>query len=84
MVVTHPFHPLFGERLTVIFEKRRLGTERVLVCEGGAAGRVTLPIAWTDRAPARQAHRLATEGLAELAALAAALEHPPLARRDRA
>ena len=68
----------------VIFEKHRPGTERVLVCEGGPAGRVTLPVAWTDRAPARQAHRLAAEGLAALAALAAALEHPPLVRRGRA
>lgn len=83
IVVTHPFHPLFGERLAVIFEKDRPGAERVLVCEGGAAGRVTLPVGWTDRAPARQSHRLAAEGLAALAALAAALEHPPLARRDR-
>ena len=83
IVVTHPFHPLTGQRLTVIFEKRRPGTERVLVCEGGPAGRVTLPLAWTDRAPAREVHRLAVEGLAALAVLAAALGHPPLAGRDR-
>ena len=50
IVVTHPFHPLAGQRLAVIFEKRRPGAERVLVCEGGPAGRVTLPVAWTDRA----------------------------------
>ena len=83
IVVTHPFHPLFAERLTVIFEKSRLGAERVLVCEGGPAGRVTLPTAWTDRAPSRQAHRLAVEGVAALVVLAAALEHPPLASRDQ-
>jgi len=53
----------------------------VLVCEGGPAGRVTLPVAWTDRAPAGLAHRLAIEGLADLADLTAALEHPPLAAR---
>jgi hypothetical protein len=65
----------------VIFEKNRPGAERVLVCEGGPVGRVTLPVAWTDRAPARQDHRLAIDGLAELLELAAALEHPPLAKR---
>ena len=83
IVVTHPFHPLAGQQLVVIFEKRRQSAERVLVCEGGAAGQVTLPIAWTDRAPAPAAHRLEAESLAELAALVAALEHPPLAERDR-
>jgi hypothetical protein len=81
VVVTHPFHPLVGECLAVLFEKSRPGVERVLVCEGGPAGRVTLPVAWTDRAPAREAHRLGIEGLADLVELAAALEHPPLADR---
>ena len=74
IVVTHPFHPLVGERLAVIFEKSRPGAERVLVCEGGPSGRVTLPVAWTDRAPAGLAHRLAIEGLADLADLTAALD----------
>ena len=81
IVVTHPFHPLVGERLAILFEKSRPGAERVLVCEGGPAGRVTLPVAWADRAPARRDHRLAIEGLADLVELAAALEHPPLAKR---
>jgi len=69
--------------VAVILERRRPGAELVLVCEGGPAGRVTLPVAWTDRAPAAMSHRLASEGLAELAQLAAALDHPPLAGRDR-
>ena len=55
----------------------------MLVCEGGPADRVTLPVAWTDRAPAGLEHRLAIEGLVELAGLVAALDHPPLARRRR-
>jgi hypothetical protein len=54
----------------------------VLICEGGAAGRVTLPVAWTNHAPAPLTHRLGAECLTELAALVAALEHPPLAKRD--
>src|SRR5277367_2761989 len=78
IVVTHPFHPLAGQRLVVLFEKNRLGAVRVLVCEGSAGGQMTLPVAWTDRAPAAQGHRLAVAGLAALAELTAALEHPPL------
>ena len=83
IVITHPFHPLAGERLAVIFEKNRPGVERVLVCEGGPIGRVTLPVSWTDRVPEQPAHRLAIEGLIDLVAMAAALHHPPLARRER-
>jgi hypothetical protein len=64
-------------------ERRRPGAEVVLVCEGGPAGRVTLPLVWTDRAPAPLAHRLATEGLVELAQLVAAFDHPHVGRRDR-
>ena len=84
IVVTHPFHPLAGQRLTVIFEKSRPGAERVLVCEGRSGGRVTLPVAWTDRAPVPFDHRLSIEGVVELCGLVAALDHPPFARRGRA
>ncbi len=83
VVVTHPFHPLVGQHLLVILERRRPGAELVLVCEGGPAGRVTLPVGWTDRAPGALGHRLASEGLVELALLVSALDHPPVARRDR-
>ena len=64
-------------------ERRRTGAELVLVCEGGPAGRVTLPVAWSDRASAPLAHRLACEGLVELAELLAGLGHPPVAPRER-
>lgn len=69
--------------MAVILERRRPGAELVLVCEGGVAGRVTLPVGWTDRAPAPLAHRLACEGLVELAELVVALEHPPVGSRDQ-
>lgn len=82
-MVVHPFHPLTGQRLAVILERRRPGAELVLVCEGGPAGRVTLPVGWTDRAPGPLGHRLAMEGLAELARLVAGLGYPPVARRKR-
>lgn len=84
IVVTHLFHPLAGERLVVLFEKSRPGVERVLVCEGGAGGRVTLPVGWTDRSTEPLGHRLGADGLVELAGLVAALGYPPLAKRSRA
>jgi Family of unknown function (DUF5372) len=65
----HPFHPLAGQRLRILFERRRASTELVFVCEGGLVGRVTLPVAWTDRAPAPAAQRLTAAGLVALAAL---------------
>jgi hypothetical protein len=74
---------LAGQRLEVIFERRRAGAELVLVCEGGAAGRVTLPVAWTDRAPEALSHRLGADGLVELAGLVAVLADPPLAKRGQ-
>ena len=82
VIVTHPFHPLAGERLVVIFEKHRAGTERVLVCEGSPAGRVTLPAGWTDRGPVPLRHRLALEGLAALSELVAAMQDPPIVEQD--
>ena len=48
MVVTHPFHPLFGERLDVLFV-RRWGGGSVYVCDGGAGRNVALPEGATDR-----------------------------------
>jgi hypothetical protein len=74
VVVTHPFHPLFGQRLDVLLERRRPGAGVVYVCAGGPAGRVTLPAAWTDRSPAPLAHRLTPGSLGELTQLVAALE----------
>jgi uncharacterized protein DUF5372 len=74
VVVTHPFHPLFGQRLDVLLERRRPGAGVVYVCAGGPAGRVTLPVGWTDRSPAPLAHRLTPEALGDLAGLVAALE----------
>jgi hypothetical protein len=73
VVVTHPFHPLNGRRLEILFVKRR-GDAAVFVCSGGLGGQVTLPVAWTDRAEPPVAHRLSVEGLAALDTLATMLE----------
>lgn len=65
LVVTHPFHPLTGQRLEVLFTKRRDGAA-VFVCADCASGQVTLPQAWTDRGEAAHPRRLSVEHLAAL------------------
>jgi hypothetical protein len=73
VVITHPFHPLSGQRLEVLFVKRR-GGDSVFVCAGGGVGdRVTVPRSWTDRGEPPLARRLSAEGLAELAAVTRAI-----------
>jgi Family of unknown function (DUF5372) len=73
VVVTHPFHPLTGQRLEVLFAKRRAGAV-VFVCSGGLSGQMTLPEAWTDRGEPPLARRLSAEGLAALGTLTRALQ----------
>jgi hypothetical protein len=48
VIVTHPFHPLNGQRLEILYAKRR-GADTVFVCTGGFSGQMTLPESWTDR-----------------------------------
>jgi hypothetical protein len=86
LVVAHPFHPLFGQRLPVVFERRCPVHERIFVCECEAslARRVTLPIRWTDRSPGVVLeHRVGPEGLVALVEVVAALDHPRLASEKR-
>jgi hypothetical protein len=63
LVVTHPFHPLLGRRLPVLFAAQ---TRRGLlfVCEVDGVRRVTLRQEWTDRGPEPAALRLSAESLA--------------------
>ena len=72
VIVAHPFHPLDGQRLEVLYVKRR-GADTVFVCAGGFTGQVTLPQAWTDRGELPLSRRLSAEGLAELDTLARSL-----------
>jgi hypothetical protein len=65
VIVTHPFHPLNGQRLEVLYAKRR-GADTVFVCSGGISGQITLPQSWTDRGEPPLARRLSAERLAEL------------------
>lgn len=75
VVVTHPFHPLNGRRLEVLFVKRR-GADQVFVCVGGVGARATttLPRAWTDRGDPPVSCWLSIEGLAALAEVTRAIE----------
>jgi hypothetical protein len=72
VVVTHPFHPLNGQRLEVLYVKRR-GADTVFVCAGGISGQITVPQPWTDRGEPPLARRLSAEGLAGLDTLARSL-----------
>lgn len=72
LVVTHPFHPLRGERLEVLFV-RRIGAGRIYVCEGGPLGSVSLPEDATDRGREPAERPLTVEVLAALVALLAEL-----------
>ena len=69
--MTHPFHPLSGQRLRVLFE-RKLPSGLAVSCEGGPLGSVMLPLAWTDRGPAVAEAPLTYEVLIELAGVISA------------
>jgi hypothetical protein len=73
IVVTHPFHPLAGRRLRILFERRR-ASGRLYVCEGVAgANTVTLAEDWTDRGGLPAPQVLTYERLAELVKTISAL-----------
>jgi hypothetical protein len=72
LVVTHPFHPLRGQRLAVLIE-RRLPEGRLYVCEGGPLGTIGVPEDATDRVPAPAATPLTGEVLAGLVEVVAAI-----------
>ncbi|WP_123972753.1 DUF5372 family protein [Streptomyces sp. Ag109_O5-1] len=72
LTVTHPFHALSGQRLEILFVKRRSGA-LVFVCAYGVSRSVTLPQEWTDRGGEPSGDRLGVEGLSALGALVNAL-----------
>jgi len=62
LVITHPFHPLKGQSLVVLFtQRRRHGL--FFVCEVDGRRRITVAQDWTDRGVAASSDRLAVEGL---------------------
>ena len=49
LLVTHPFHPLRGQRLTVLYDRRLAGIGHVYICDAGSRGTLALPPGYTDR-----------------------------------
>src|SRR6266446_7370928 len=49
LLVAHPFHPLAGQRLTVLYERRLAGIGHVYICDAGMRGTLALPPSCTDR-----------------------------------
>jgi hypothetical protein len=72
-VVTHPFHPLNGQELAILFQRKR-PEGLVYVCEGGPLGTIGLPAAWTSLGEPAAKRPLTIEVLIELVALMAALK----------
>ena len=71
--MTHPFHPLSGRRLRVLFE-RKLAGGLAVSCEGGPLGSLMVPLAWTDRGVPAADAPLTYEVLIELAGVVLAVE----------
>jgi Family of unknown function (DUF5372) len=72
LVVTHPFHPLVGQRLAVLYVRRE-AAGRMYVCDGGSGRNVKLDEAATDRGPVAAERALTFEVLVELALVIAAM-----------
>jgi hypothetical protein len=74
LVVTHPFHPLAGQRLSILFPRQYRSLGRVYVCDGGSLGNVTLPEDFTDRGMDAAPSAVTLDALIELAAAVAAVK----------
>lgn len=74
-MVTHPFHPLAGQRLPILFERvyRDESRGRVYICEGGPLGTVALPEHCTDRGTPPALGPLTADLLLDLAAVVSGL-----------
>ena len=88
--VRHPFHPLKGQRFSVL-KTRRVGRTETLILRDPTRGSIAVRREWTDWdytattggdavAPAQQ---LSLESLLELAKLVGDLRHPAPAEIDR-
>jgi hypothetical protein len=72
LVVMHPFHPLFGQRLEVLYVRRE-AAGRMYVCDAGNGRNVKLDEAATDRGPLPAERPLTFEVLVELAVVVSML-----------
>jgi hypothetical protein len=73
LVVTHPFHPLRGQELAVLFERKWAGGH-LYICEGGPLGTIGLLASWTSLSAPPCETPLNVEVLVELATLVKALK----------
>jgi Family of unknown function (DUF5372) len=73
VVVTHPFHPLRGQHLEVLLERRR-GRDRVFLCDAGSGVNVELAEDATDRGTPLGERALSFEVLVGLAVVVAAID----------
>jgi hypothetical protein len=48
--ITHPFHPLSGQRSTIL-TKRNVSGIQTLILRGTSQGSFSVPLDWTDQAP---------------------------------
>ena len=71
--MTHPFHPLAGRHLSIVFERRYRAHGLVFICEDGASGTLTLPADFSDLGPPASDRSLNVEVLVELVAVISAL-----------
>jgi hypothetical protein len=73
--VTHPFHPLAGQRFTTLMQRVAYGEPRVFYPDPATGQVCSLPLAWTDLAPPDPFRLVAAERallrLTDLRALAA-------------
>ena len=72
VVVTHPFHPLHGQRLEVLLD-RRCGGGRVFVCDAGDGRNLELAENATDRGVVPGERAVSLEVLVGLAAVVVAI-----------
>lgn len=70
-MITHPFHPLRGQRFQLLKDKRH-AEGRILLLRGTSRGTFGVPLDWTDRAPPSQTDLLEWGSLLQLADL---IEH---------
>src|SRR5580692_7089815 len=73
LIVTHPFHPLAGQRVPIVFERRGRSGGKVYVCDCGGLGHLSLPESFTDRGSPLGTGTLDVTVLAELAAIVSAV-----------
>jgi len=79
-MITHPFHPLNGQRLAVLFTQHKR-TGLYFVCEVDGRWRVTVRQDWTDRGVPAAPDRLAVDGLTAARALVDAIDPQQAERR---